>query len=297
MTETFHYPPVTPAGRPPGGGAPGPVLLSVAGPAAQRRMTVAVRLILAVPHLVTLYVLGLAAAVVVVIGWFGALATGQLPDFAVTYLTGYLRWSSRVNAYLLLLTDQYPPFTIDDAAYPVRLAVGSGRLNRLSVLFRLILAIPAAIVSTLLTSGFATIVHFIGWLMTLVSGRLPAPLHQAYTAVLRYSVRFYGYAYLLTGTYPGQLFGDPPGQPPQAAQAAPPAAGGYPAGFPGQPGPPPGYGAPWEPAAGYGRPDYGTPGYGSPGYGSPAYGASRLRHPRPHLRRPRLPARRGGAEP
>ena len=61
-----------------------------------------------------------------------------------------MRWYSRVGAYLLLLTDEYPPFVFGDAAYPVRLAVGSGKLNRLTVLFRLILAIPAAILSMIL---------------------------------------------------------------------------------------------------------------------------------------------------
>jgi len=100
----------------------------VAGPAAQRRVTVAFRLILAVPHFIVLYALGIAASVVVIIGWFGALATGRLPDFAAAYLSGYLRWYCRTAAYLLLLTDEYPPFALDDTAYPVRVAVGHGRL-------------------------------------------------------------------------------------------------------------------------------------------------------------------------
>jgi hypothetical protein len=57
---------------------------------------------------------------------------------------------------------------------PVRLAVGPGKLNRLTVLFRILLAIPAAIVSVLLTSGFTIIVIFIAWLTALIAGRLPA---------------------------------------------------------------------------------------------------------------------------
>ena len=82
MTETSYYPP-TASSRPQGGtGTPGPVLVAVAGPAAQRRATVAVRFILAVPHLFALYFLGLAGAVIVVIGWLGALFTGRLPRFA-----------------------------------------------------------------------------------------------------------------------------------------------------------------------------------------------------------------------
>ena len=124
----------------------------------------AIRFVLAVPHFLALFFLGIAALAVVVIGWLGALVTGRLPHFAVTYLSGYLRWYSRAGAYLLLLTDEYPPFAFGDGAYPVRLAVGSGKLNRLTVAFRIILAIPAAVVSILLTFGFSTIVVFVAWL-------------------------------------------------------------------------------------------------------------------------------------
>jgi len=215
MTEATSYPPTALSWQPDDEGAPGPVLVAVAGPGAQRRATVAIRLILAVPHLLALSFLGIAAFPVVVVGWLGALATGRLPRFAAAYLAGYLRWYARAGAYLLLLTDEYPPFTLRDAAYPVRLSVGSGKLNRLTVLVRVILAIPVAIVSMLVSYGLAVIVVVAGWPATLIAGRLPAPLHQAFAAVLRYAIRYLGYLYLLTGTYPAGLFGDKPA--PQAA--------------------------------------------------------------------------------
>lgn len=198
-------------------GTPGPVLLAVAAPGTQRRATVAVRLILAVPHLLALSFLGIAAFPVAVIGWLGALVTGRLPRFAASYLSGYLRWYARAGAYLLLLTDKYPPFAPwDDAAYPVRLEVGSGKLNRVTVLFRVILAVPVAILSMLVSYGLAVFVVIAGWPATLIAGRLPAPQHQAFAAVLRYAIRYLGYLYLLTGTYPAGLFGDEPA-PPAAA--------------------------------------------------------------------------------
>ncbi len=239
----------------------------------------AIRFILAIPHFIALYFLGIAALVVVVIGWFGALVTGRLPRFAATYLSGYLRWYSRVGAYLLLLTDEYPPFAFGDAAYAVRLAVGSGKLNRLTVLFRIILAIPAAIVSILLTSGFTVILLFIAWLTALIAGRLPASLHQAFAAVLRYTIRYYGYLYLLTGAYPAGLFGDKPGA--QTEAVPPPGGLGYGTAVPGQAATHPGYGAP---IAGYGPPpaDYRPSGYGASGYGALGYGTPRLPgHPAP----------------
>src|ERR1700759_586269 len=240
MTETSYYPPAASPQLLGGTGTPGPVLVAVGGAASQRRATVAIRFILAIPHFLTLYFMGYAVFVVVVIGWLGALVTGRLPGFAASFLSGYLRWYSRVGAYLLLLTDQYPPFSFEDGGYPVRLAVGSGKLNRLTVLFRIILAIPAGIVSTLLTSGFMTVVIFIAWLIALIAGRLPASLHQALAAVLRYTIRYYGYVYLLTGTYPDGLFGDAPGV---QTEAVHPAGGhlGYGTTAPGQAAPYPDY--------------------------------------------------------
>jgi hypothetical protein len=199
---------------PPSGSDPNPIHVGFAGPFRQQRLTVLVRAILGIPHLVVLYILGIAAGVVVVIGWFGALFTGRLPDFAEQYLTGYLRWEARVLAYDLLLTGTYPPFSPDDADYPVRLAVAPGRLNPLVVFFRLILAIPAGLLSTLLTFGAFTIVLFVTWLIVLFTGTMPLALHQALSAVLRYYLRYIGYVLLLTDRYPAGVFGD---QPPQAA--------------------------------------------------------------------------------
>jgi Domain of unknown function (DUF4389) len=166
-----------------------PVLVSFAGPAPQSRVTVLFRLLMAIPQLIVLWVLGIAAFVVTVIGWFGALFTGRLPVFAADFLTGYLRWLARVYAYLYLLTDVYPPFALDDADYPVRLAAMPGRLNRLSVLFRVFLLIPCQIVQVVTGYGALTVFQFVSWLIVLIKGQLPDTIYQAMSAVLRYQVR------------------------------------------------------------------------------------------------------------
>lgn len=223
---------------------PAPVLVAFAGPAPQSRLTVAFRIFLAIPQLIVLWLLGVAAGVITIIGWFGALFTGRLPVFAADFLTGYLRWLSRVYAYNYLLTDVYPPFTLDDADYPVRLAVTPGRLNRLAVLFRFFLLIPCWIVQAVVSYGALTIFMFVTWLIVLVTGQMPDAIHQGLAAVLRYQVRTLGFATMLTSAYPGGLFGDPP------AQA--------------------GYGM----QAGYGvQPEYAQAGYGAPAAG-PADGLS-----------------------
>ena len=165
---------------------------------------------MAIPQLIVLWLLGIAAIVITIIGWFGALFTGRLPVFAADFLTGYLRWLSRVYAYNYLLTDVYPPFTLDDADYPIRLAVMPGPLNRLAVLFRFFLLIPCWIVQAVVTYGALTIFLFVTWLIVLVKGQMPDAIYQALAAVLRYQVRTLGFAVMLTSAYPGGLFGDPP---------------------------------------------------------------------------------------
>ena len=194
------------------------ILIAFAGPARQRRATTAFRLLLVIPHYIVLYALGIAAAVVAVIGWFAALFTGQLPAGLAGFLVGWLRWSARVFAYLALLTDRYPPFALADADYPVRVSAVPGRLNRLAVLFRLILAIPAAVLLGLVSYGAAA-AGLVIWLIVLIAGTMPEALHAAIAAVIRFGARFYGYFYLMSGTYPAGLFGDraETGTPAQAA--------------------------------------------------------------------------------
>jgi Domain of unknown function (DUF4389) len=194
-------------------GGRSPILLAFPDRAPQQRLSVLVRIFLALPHLIALAVLSFVAEIVAVIGWFGALFTGRLPRFAEDYLSGWLHWQARVNSYCLLLTGAYPPFALGDSDYPVRLAVPPpGPLNRLAVFFRIILAIPATVLVMLLGYGAQTIMLFVTWLVVLVTGIMPAGLYQAYAAVLRYSIRYIGYMALLTGEYPNALFGDRPTQ-------------------------------------------------------------------------------------
>lgn len=181
--------------------------LEIDGPSAQRRWTVFLRLILLVPHFVVLYFVGIAAAVVALIGWVAALIVGWLPEWLEDFLALYVGYETRVAASLLLLVDRYPPFLLADPAYPVRIDVRLRAQNRLVVLFRLLLAIPAAIVEAVLAYGWAVLAFFV-WLVILVIGRTPRPVFEANAAVLRYSFRLRAYVYLLTSSYPKRVFGD-----------------------------------------------------------------------------------------
>jgi hypothetical protein len=68
--------------------------------------------LLAVPHYVVLFGLMIAAVFMVIAGFFAVIITGEYPEKARDFLVGVSRYSLRVQAYIGLLTDQYPPFTL-----------------------------------------------------------------------------------------------------------------------------------------------------------------------------------------
>lgn len=74
-----------------------------------------VKWLLAVPHYVVLLFLGVAEFVVVVFAWFAILFTGRYPRGLFDFVVGVGRWQNRVVAYaLLMVTDEYPPFSLDE---------------------------------------------------------------------------------------------------------------------------------------------------------------------------------------
>jgi hypothetical protein len=181
--------------------------LDVTPPARQRRLTVLLRLLLLVPQFIVLAVLGVVTFFAAIAAWFAALALGRLPGWAGSYLSGYVAYTTRVYASLYLLVDGYPPFSFTAPGSPVQVELRPGRLNRLAVLFRIILAIPAGIIAAVLTAGWEA-VSFFCWLVVLILGRTPAPLFEATAAILRYTMRLQAYFLMLTAAYPKRLFGD-----------------------------------------------------------------------------------------
>ena len=76
-----------------------------------------VKWLLAIPHYIILFFLGIAAIFVVIITWFAILFTGRYPKGLFDFVVGVMRWSLRVLAYAALLTtDEYPPFTLGEQA-------------------------------------------------------------------------------------------------------------------------------------------------------------------------------------
>ncbi len=73
---------------------------------------IAVKLIILIPHMIIVYVLGIVVTVLALVTWIPVLFGGHYPSWGYEIVGGSFRYSTRVNAYLFGLTDQYPPFRL-----------------------------------------------------------------------------------------------------------------------------------------------------------------------------------------
>ncbi len=80
---------------------------------AQISRWIEVKWLLAIPHYIVLFFLGVAAVVAVIVAWFAILFTGRYPRGLFDFVAGVTRWANRVVGYAgTLVTDEYPPFRL-----------------------------------------------------------------------------------------------------------------------------------------------------------------------------------------
>jgi hypothetical protein len=225
-------------------GEPGyPVDVEIPGPEPQRRWKIALRILLAIPALAlaaavgwglqffggdapsdesteataVYFRLGGAVAACAFLGWFVAVVVGRaskgLRDLAA-YGVGF---GAQAWAYALLLTDRYPNTDPDALGewslppHPVQLHVDDdGRRSRLTVFFRLLLALPH-FVWLMLWLVAVILAVIVNWLVALVRGRSAGPLHRFIAAYVRYSAHVVAFATLVANPFPG--FVGAPGYP------------------------------------------------------------------------------------
>ena len=95
-----------------------------------------------------------------------------------------------------------PPHTMR-RHHPVRLVVHDDLdRSRLTVLFRLLLAIPHLFWLSLYASA-AIVIAFVTWLIVLVAGRVPKPLHRFLANYTRYTAHLLAYLCFAANPYPG----------------------------------------------------------------------------------------------
>ena len=151
------------------------VSLTINAPLKHSRLTTFFRYLLAIPLLIVNYLYAIVAYVAVVIAWFAIVITGRYPAGLYGVAAGYLRFSTRAVAYMMLAVDAYPPFSGDEAPdYPVRVHIPARkeRYSRLKTLFRIIYIIPAyviVVVVGILLYGAVVI----SWFAILITARDP----------------------------------------------------------------------------------------------------------------------------
>ena len=181
-----------------------PVQFDVDYPEAGRnRLTVAFRVVLAIPALIVLWVINTTRALLFLPPLLLILFRNKYPRWWFDWNLQLLRFENRVDSYLLLLRDEYPS---TDEEQSVHLDIGypdvAGELNRGLPLVKWLLAIPHYVVLAVL--GIAvTVTVVVGWFIVLFTGRLPRGLFDFTVGVLRWSNRVTGYACILvTDVYP-----------------------------------------------------------------------------------------------
>jgi len=215
-------------------GAPGyAVDLEIDPPVRQSRWSGFFRLILALPALVLAGVLGSgftasgsvggstygvtalygglgAGAVAAMLTWCAALVIGRAPRGLRDLMIYAIGYGAQAAAYFLLLTPRYPtsdPVLAEPYSqlpkHPVRAVVTDDlERPRLTVFFRLLLAIPHFVWITLWSIAvlFAVLV---AWVVALATGRVPEALHRFLAAYVRYAMHLVAFVYLIGRRFPG----------------------------------------------------------------------------------------------
>ncbi len=178
-----------------------PVHLVVTDDLGRSRLTVFFRLFLAIPHYLWLMLWGVAVGLAVIVAWVVGIFTGRVPDALHGFMAAFVRYETHVSAYLGIVADPFPGFT-GAPGYPIDLEVAAaGPQNRLAILFRLILAIPAAIVTNVL-QNVGGIVAILAWFYALFTGKANKGMRDLQAYCLRYQAQTHAYLLLLTQRYP-----------------------------------------------------------------------------------------------
>ena len=166
------------------------------------RLTTLIRIILAIPHLVIANLLLRVAQVLAVIQWIIILFTGKRNQGLFDLQSQWLAYGASTYSYVGVMFDQYPPFVTVNGLAALRYDCEYRQdANRLTNLLRIIWAIPAMIIGTVLVF-LGTLVTIISWITIVITGKHPRGMFDFLVKVHRYAVRLNAYLLLMTDTYP-----------------------------------------------------------------------------------------------
>lgn len=184
-----------------------PVQLDLEAPLEVARWRPLIHWLLALPQVLVLYFLGIAAGILTFLSWFAILFTARIPRGMFDFMAMIHRYQWRVASYYLWMRAPYPPFdfaaaTSDPGTDPAHFSIEyPERMSRLLIFVKWFLAIPHFIVLLFLGIG-AYVSLIIGFFAVLILGRWPAGLREYLVGTVRWGTRVQAYVYLLTDSYP-----------------------------------------------------------------------------------------------
>ena len=127
----------------------------------------------------------------------------RYPRWWFDFLLELNRFTTRIGAYILLLTDRYPSTTDEQSVHlDIDYPDVERDLNRWLPLIKWLLALPHWLVLGLL-SILAMFAVVIAWFAILLTGRYPRPLFDFVVGVSRWALRVFAYSlFLVTDRYP-----------------------------------------------------------------------------------------------
>ena len=166
------------------------------------RLTVFLRFLLVIPHILWLYAFSIGAFFVAIVNWFATVITGKPQAGMHDFLARYTRYSVHLNAYLHLVANPFPGFVGEPGTYPLDLEVdGPARQNRLVSGFRIPLAVPALVLAYIF--GLVIfLVAVLSWFVAIGIGRIPKGMRDLSAYCVRYQGQTLGYLTLVTSRYP-----------------------------------------------------------------------------------------------
>ncbi len=89
-----------------------PLTVEIEYPDTLNRWLPLIKWLLIIPNMIVLMLVGLIAYLLIFVAWFAILFTGNFPRGMFDFVVGAQRWSLRLNAYIYLMRDEYPPFSL-----------------------------------------------------------------------------------------------------------------------------------------------------------------------------------------
>ena len=180
-----------------------PVRVDAVYPTELNRFLPLVKWFLAIPHYFVLGFIGIAVFFAKIYAFFVVLFTGRYPESVFIFVRNWLAYAWDVTGYIMLLHDEYPPFSLAREGRPATLEIDypADGIDNWRPLVHWLLIFPYAILTSLLTA-VAGFVAFIGVFVILFTGALPQGMFKLILIPNRWNYRTVAYAAFMVDRYP-----------------------------------------------------------------------------------------------